>query len=1223
LGYNTATVSVSPTSTTTYSVTVTDKNGCISAPASTIVTVNSAPTFTNVTTTGVTCYGGNNGSIKLGAQGGSGIYTYSENGTTYQTSNVFNNLVGGYNQIYVKDAGGNGCTSNSLFYIYQPTKLTTGTYISSATVCTGGSSTITANPSGGTGPYSYSWSTGATTSSITVSPTATTTYSVTVTDACSATATASTTITYSTAVVSTPTITASGTTTFCGGKGVTLSANDATSGVTYLWYKNGASLNAYGSSYYASAAGSYTVQAYTSPGCVANSVPTAITILPTPAPTIVKSITYNSCSTNTAVLSIQDTSTATNLSYQWGTFDSPTSLDFSGATNSTYTTTTSAWYTVTVKNNTSGCSTTSLWDTVNFTPSPSAFASSSSTNDVTICPGGSATLNGSGGGNGSLTYLWSPSAGLNSSTVTSPVATPTTTTTYTLTVTDAHGCSHTSSPVTIHVNPVQPTITISGPKAICSAGSSVALSISNKSYGVTYRWYNNGSIIGGATSNTYNATTTGQYTAIALACSIIDTSAPVTVATGSNPGLPTITRSPNNPICPGDSATLTAHDTSTNISYQWINWLGAQNISGATNAAYTTTKAGTYYVRATYNTTGCSTTSSYDTIHAATAPTAPTITASSPTIPCSGGPDTLTASTISGVTYQWYKGSSLIAGATNTKYIASAAGTYSVTVTNTGGCTASASQTITGTGGGVTVSITTSKTTICLGDKDTLTANPSGGASPYTYNWSTGDVTSSIAVSPVNTTIYSVTVTDANGCTSATASDTILIAPIPPLAPLIINASSPTMPCSGGDTLMTYDSGGATYQWYTTSGAISGATNSKYVTSSAGTFSLVKNIQFAGCPYSLNAVLRITQPVPIVFNVTRSNDTLFASAITGGISPYTYNWLYKSQSVSSDSFLVLTNNTAADYTATVTDANSCSDTTSYAVGFDTINGQITNPTASAGEVYLLTLNKSDSTLSVIDSAIVAADGTFEMVSIYSPVYIYYVPDTVLYPFHVLTYFDYSSGAAIFNDAHPINLTPNTTVSFAGIIGSDSGATGVISGQVTVSASNGRVLSNAAANLKLVLIDSVGNPVQTVTTNSSGMFNFSGLKPGNYTVMADIPSFLNFNPPVINLSTNINQTNLQLELTSTSLELVQEVTAVNQPTSSTNSISLYPNPAHDIVYITGSQSVSFAYSLCDMSGREIKSGTTNSTIDVAGVETGVYLVKIVANGAVSYNKVVIE
>src|SRR5690606_32901898 len=93
--------------------------------------------------------------------------------------------------------------------------------------------------------------------------------------------------------------------------------------------------------------------------------------------------------------------------------------------------------------------------------------------------------------------------------------------------------------------------------------------------------------------------------------------------------------------------------------------------------------------------------------------------------------------------------------------------TYFVTVYDSFGCSNAVAEDIL-----VTVYPSPSVTlgpdqTICLTDTINLTATPSGGTGPYTFAWSTGATTSTIPVSPEETTLYTVTVTDANGCTDA------------------------------------------------------------------------------------------------------------------------------------------------------------------------------------------------------------------------------------------------------------------------------------------------------------------------------------------------------------------------------------------------------------------------------------------------------------------------
>ena len=105
----------------------------------------------------------------------------------------------------------------------------------------------------------------------------------------------------------------------------------------------------------------------------------------------------------------------------------------------------SGTYTVTASAN--GCSaTSSVSVTVNALPNASVAPQA-----VAICAGQSVTLNASGG----TSYSWSPAAGLSSTTVANPTASPTASTIYTVTVTNAAGCSSTAqATVTVRATPV-------------------------------------------------------------------------------------------------------------------------------------------------------------------------------------------------------------------------------------------------------------------------------------------------------------------------------------------------------------------------------------------------------------------------------------------------------------------------------------------------------------------------------------------------------------------------------------------------------------------------------------------------------------------------------------------------------------------------------------------------------------------------------------------------
>ena len=169
----------------TYTVTVTDNNGCQSTAT---VTLTNPPAMTApITSTNVTCNGGNNGSATVNPTGSTGPYTYLwSNGQTTQTAT---GLIAGTYTVTVTSAV--GCTVTNTVTITQPTPITVTTTTVSAT-CSLLNGSATANPSGGVGPYTYSWNTIPVQTTQTATGLGAGTYTVTVTGAggCTATATA-------------------------------------------------------------------------------------------------------------------------------------------------------------------------------------------------------------------------------------------------------------------------------------------------------------------------------------------------------------------------------------------------------------------------------------------------------------------------------------------------------------------------------------------------------------------------------------------------------------------------------------------------------------------------------------------------------------------------------------------------------------------------------------------------------------------------------------------------------------------------------------------------------------------------------------------------------------------------------------------------------------------------------------------------------------------------
>jgi hypothetical protein len=652
------------------------------------------------------------------------------------------------------------------------------------TFCTGGSVTLTA-PAG----YGYAWSNGAATQSINV--TSSGSYSVTITDAngCSATSAATTVTANSVAV---PTVTASGPTTFCAGGSVTLTAPG---GYAYAW-SNGAATQ----SINVTNSGSFTVTVTDANGCSATSSSTAVTV--NPLPTITFSTPSLVCGTNESAQEIVPTGNIT--AYDWTIANGVVTQN---AGHRVYFTANSGASSVTLTvtvTDTNGCRATgSITLPVNAIP-PATITTSGPT---TFCTGGSVTLTAPAG----YSYSWSNGATTQSINVTTAGS-------YSVTVIAASGCSATSSPTAVTVNaaPATPTITASGPTSFC-AGGSVTLTAPS---GYSYLWSNN------ATTQSINVTSSGSFTVrVTNANGCSATSAATNVAVNAKPATPAITASGPTTFCAGGSVTLTAPN---GYAYSWSN--------GATTQSINVTSAGSYSVTVS-DANGCSATSAATNVTVNAAPAA-TITANGPTSFCAGGSVTLTAP--GGYTYLWSN------NATTQSINVTSSGSFTVRVTDANGCSATSAATVVIANANPPTPVITAggATTFCAGGSVTLTA-PAG----YTYLWSTGATTQSIAATAQGS--YSVTVTDANGCSATSAATSVTVNPtitaFGPLTQTVKKGATPqTLSVTAtGPTLK--------YQWYKgTSGNTSqkaGSTTNTFKppTNALGTFTYWVRVTSGSC----------------------------------------------------------------------------------------------------------------------------------------------------------------------------------------------------------------------------------------------------------------------------------------------------------------------------------------------------------------------------------------
>src|ERR1051326_7226159 len=499
--------------------------------------------------------------------------------------------------------------------IVNVSTLSVTTTPSSANICVGQSTSISANA---VGAISYSWvpTTGLSCSSCSTtnaSPTTTTTYTCYVSNGvCQG----SNTVTVNVNPLPTVTVTPSAPS-YCAGGSTSLTASGAN---TYNWTPStGLSCTTCPNPTASpTVTTTYTVTGTSAAGCTGTATVT-VTVLPRPTITINPS-PATICSGNSVGLTASGA-----VSYVW----SPTTgLSCSTCANPTASPTTTTTYTVT-GTGANGCTNTATV-TVTVNPLPTITVTPSS---ASYCPGGSTTLTASG----ASTYSWSPATGLSSTSGASVIASPTATTTYTVTGTSVAGCTNTAT-VTVTVYPL-PTVTVNPSAPSICVGQSVGLLARGAS---SYVWSPaTGLSCTSCVSPTASPTVTTTYTVTGTSANGCTNTATVTVTVHP---LPVVTVTPSAPaICIGGNVSLTASGAST------YNWAPSTGLSCTTCANPTASPT----VTTTYTVTG---TSSFGCTSTATVTVTvnplPVVTITpNPVAICTGQSTNLTASGAS--TYNW------------------------------------------------------------------------------------------------------------------------------------------------------------------------------------------------------------------------------------------------------------------------------------------------------------------------------------------------------------------------------------------------------------------------------------------------------------------------------------------------------------------------------------------------------------------------------------------
>ncbi len=396
--------------------------------------------------------------------------------------------------------------------------------------------------------------------------------------------------------------------------------------------------------------------------------------------------------------------------------------------------------------------------TVTVNPLPTVTATAS---PIVICVGQTSTLTGGG----ASTYVWNPGNLSGSSVVVSPVVT----TTYTVTGTSAAGCTNTAQ-VTVTVN------TCPGPIAAFTAsatsvciGDSIDFTDASTGNPTSWSWTFPSGTPATATSQNVTGvywTVAGSYTVTLTATNASGSTSATQVIT-VNPAPNIIVTATPSTICVGQNSTLSASGAST---YTW----NPGNLTGA-SVVVSPASTTTYTVTGT-SAAGCSNSAQVTVIVQACNSPQVAFFANDTTLCVGDCIDFTDLSSDSPTSWSWTfsgatTGSSTLQNPTNICY--PAAGTFAVTLVATN---ANGSGTLTKTGYIVVnpppPADAGNNASICTGQSTTLIG--SGGT---TYNWQPGNLSgSSVLVTPPSTTTYTLTVTDANGCT-ATDVVTVTVAP--------------------------------------------------------------------------------------------------------------------------------------------------------------------------------------------------------------------------------------------------------------------------------------------------------------------------------------------------------------------------------------------------------------------------------------------------------------
>ena len=474
--------------------------------------------------------------------------------------------------------------------------------------------------------------------------------------------------------------------------------------------------------------------------------------------------------------------------------------------------------------------------------------------------------------------------------------------TFTVTITDGNGCSATAQSTLLAPSLLGSSIAQTSNLG-CTGGATAALNVSGSggTTPYTYAWSNSGSAaaITGLAAGVYTVTLSDANGCASQSSFAIAPSVPLVSSTTVNAAA----------SCFGSAdgvANAQAAGGASPYTYNWSTGNSTSSLNGVL--------AGNYTVTVT-DAQGCTASSTVN----ITQPAALSVNLSTVTqVSCNGGNDGVAASLASGGTqaysYSWSNGGS------NGIVANLSAGTYSLTLTDANGCTATAATTVTEPTA-LSASLSSTNET-CLGDGNgTANVLAAGGSGTYNYLWSSGAAGANVA--SLTPGYYTVTITDANGCTQVGNTTVGAGAALP-----TVNLGADDSFCDGDSYTLNGGGGVISYLWST------GATTSSITAATPGVY-WVQVADNQGCT-NRDSILLTNWPQ---FNLNTSSqnvgceldaDGSAVANVSGGAAPITYLWSDANASTTA----ALNNLESGAYTVTVTDANGCTEVQSATVSFN-------------------------------------------------------------------------------------------------------------------------------------------------------------------------------------------------------------------------------------------------------------------------------------------------